>query len=515
MAFDFRYPTTTGATEQEQLAQMRSYIIQLVDELRWALNSVDTQQVNYVVVQEKNNIVNSGAAAMSVDVMHEDSVQAHFNEIKPLIIKSAEIIEAYYEEINTRLESLYVAQSDFGTFAEKTSQDIEATSESTTQQFNNMQVVITEIGSEVGSLENALLNISEEFSYTQRDIVEINSNIQTIDEEVVALSSGIVDLDGEVKAVEETVGAIDSELKTVEENVGALDTNLKNVEGNVGQLDTELQGVKTGVQTITEEVGKVDTELKGVKTEVQTVSQEVSNVGTVLQGVKTDVQGVATEVDGVKTEVDGVKSGVQEVAAEVEDAKTGVQNVANEVENVKSSVGSNLQVIAEDIDKVGSDLEGLKENTEANIQGINESLGAVGNDLDKVDSELQGFKEDTSQDLNDIKDEIENIKYIIVDVNAYIKSGLLYSDANGLPVYGLEIGQRNNVNGVEIFNKFARFTSDRLSFYDQNDIEVAYISDKKLYISDVEVLRSFKIGGIKKIVLANGDVVTKWVGGEG
>jgi archaellum component FlaC len=395
------------------------------------LNSTDSAQGNYVIVREKSNSGNSGAAAMSLDVMDDDSVQAHFNEIKPLIIKSAEIIEAYYEAINMRLESIYVAQSDFGSFAEKTSQDIEATSTSTTQQFENMQVVITEMDGEIGSLESDLLNISEEFSYTQRDIVEINSNIQTIDEEVVSLSSEVI--------------ALDDEVKTVEENVGSLDTD--------------------------------------------------------LQGVKSNVQGVASEVEGVKTEVEGTK--------------TGVQNVATEVENVKSSVGSNLQVIEEDIDKVGSDLEGLKENTEANIQGLNESLGAVGNDLDKVDSELQGFKEEASNDLKGIKDEIENIKYIIVDVNAYIKSGLLYSDANGLPVYGLEIGQRNNVNGVEIFNKFARFTSDRLSFYDQNDIEVAYISDKKLYISDVEVLRSFKIGGIKKIVLANGDIVKKWVGGEG
>ena len=486
---NLQLPNIKGINEREQLKEMQSYLYQLVEQLQFALNTVEGYQSESTPAKSQMPVriiqTGGGVATMSLNRgLSED--QATFQAIKPLIIQSADIVNAYYEEINRRLESVYVAQSDFGTFAEKTSQEIEETSTDTTQRFENIQVVITDLDSKTISLENTLLSISEEFSYTQRDIVDINSNITVIGSDVENLSGSVSVLDGEIKTVEETVGAIDSELKEVEGNVGTLDTNLKAVESSIGTLDTEVKNVKTGVQNVTQEVSKVDTELQGVKTEVQTVTEEVGKVDTELQGVKTDVQGVATEVQGVATEVEGVKS----------------------------SVGSNLQVIAEDIDKVESDLEGFKENTDTNIQGLNEGLGAVGNNLDSVDTELQGFKEDTSKDIEDIKSEIENIKYIIVDVNAYIKSGLLYNDANGLPVYGLEIGQRNTVNDVEIFNKFARFTSDRLSFYDQNDIEVAYISDKKLYISDVEVLRSFKIGGIKTIVLANGDVVKKWVGGE-
>jgi hypothetical protein len=117
--------------------------------------------------------------------------------------------------------------------------------------------------------------------------------------------------------------------------------------------------------------------------------------------------------------------------------------------------------------------------------------------------------------MQEIKTDIETIEYTLVEVNAHIRSGLLYYDDNGTPVYGLEIGQRNTIDGEEVFNKYARFTSDRLSFYDQNDSEVAYISDYKLYIRNVEITGSYKIGGFIDIVQSNGDVVTKWVGGEG
>jgi len=75
--------------------------------------------------------------------------------------------------------------------------------------------------------------------------------------------------------------------------------------------------------------------------------------------------------------------------------------------------------------------------------------------------------------------------------------------------------QRNEIYGEEVFNKYARFSSEKLSFYDRNDNEVAYISDKKLYIMDVEVTGSLSIGGFIDTALADGGVVTKWVGIRG
>lgn len=114
--------------------------------------------------------------------------------------------------------------------------------------------------------------------------------------------------------------------------------------------------------------------------------------------------------------------------------------------------------------------------------------------------------------LQSIVTDIEKLNFAIAESNAHIRSGILYYDDNGLPVYGLEVGQRNTVDGVEVFNKYARFTSDRLSFYDSNETEVAYISDNKLFIRNIEVTFSYKIGGLLDTIMPNGDVVTKWVG---
>jgi hypothetical protein len=116
------------------------------------------------------------------------------------------------------------------------------------------------------------------------------------------------------------------------------------------------------------------------------------------------------------------------------------------------------------------------------------------------------FYTDLQQIISDI-----DLKISQIDVSAFIKSGILDYDDAGIPVYGLEVGQRTEIDGEEVFNRYARFTASKLSFFDSNGIEVAYISDKKLYISHVEITGSFTMGGFIDIVLDDKSVVTKWV----
>lgn len=123
-------------------------------------------------------------------------------------------------------------------------------------------------------------------------------------------------------------------------------------------------------------------------------------------------------------------------------------------------------------------------------------------------SEFGTYSEQTSQTISEnstaieqvfnniqqITSSLEEVKHTLIEVNAYMKSGLLAYDDNGVPIYGLEVGQRNTVDGEEVFNKYARFTSNRLSFYDQNDTEVAYMSDYKFYITNGEITGTLKLG---------------------
>lgn len=105
--------------------------------------------------------------------------------------------------------------------------------------------------------------------------------------------------------------------------------------------------------------------------------------------------------------------------------------------------------------------------------------------------------------------EVENQ---LIAVGAYINSGLLYYDDAGVPVYGLEVGQRTQRDGQEIFCKYARFTSDKLAFYDQAGNEAAYISDRKLRIGNAHIEQTLTRGGYEDAIAPDGSVTTRWVG---
>lgn len=247
---DLRLPSITGATEREQLAQIKNFLYQHVSQLQWALNNMSKSDVQVVSVPVAQSVTYSSPPSLAL-VDDDGDAEARFAEIKPLIIKSAEIVDAYYEEINKRLVGTYVAESDFGTYIEQTEMTQSETSTGIEQNYSNIQKILSDIA---------------------------------------------------------------------------------------------------------------------------------------------------------------------------------------------------------------------------------------------------------------------NLNFTLGEVNARIKTGLLDYDDKGLPIYGLEVGQSNVVDGVKVFNKYARFTAGRLSFYDQNGAEVAYISDYKLYITSAEVKGSLKLGGYR--VDTSSGLAFKWVGRE-
>lgn len=465
MAVDIRLPHITGNTEKEQLKQINNYLFQLAEQLQWALNNADTSS-HTVILKEQPRSVSSPVASNAR--MVQDDALTTFAALKPLIIKSAEIVEAYYEEINKKLEGIYVAQSDFGTFAEKTTQDIEITSKNTTQQFESIQVIVTGLDNNVGSIESSIHNIVEDLSYTQNDIIKLSVDIDDIGGSVASIEGAVGELDTNLKTVEGTVGAIDTTLKSVEGTVGSLDTNLKNVAGTVGNLDSNLKTVAGNVSTLDSNLKTVESNVSAIDSNVKTVAE---NVGTIDNNLKT------------------VEGNVGQLETNLQDAESGIY--------------SNLDSLSKGVSQLDTDLQGVKSGVASHAKNISE-------DLNNLDSKLNDTKTNLDAELQVLKEALRNLNETVVEVTANIRSGLLYYDENQIPVYGLEVGQKNVINGVEVFNKFARFTAGRLTFYDQNGAEVAYISDYKLYITHAEVTGTLKLGGY--LVDTTNGLTFKWVG---
>lgn len=173
---------------------------------------------------------------------------------------------------------------------------------------------------------------------------------------------------------------------------------------------------------------------------------------------------------------------------------------------------SNFNEIKALIIKSADIINAYYEKISARLSGLYVAQSDFGTYTEETDAKILANSKAITQHYTDIQKidaDVAEVENTLNEVNAHIKTGLLYYAEDGTPVYGLEIGQRTKIDDVEVFNKYARFTSDKLSFYDSNGTEVAYISDKKLYIMHIEVIGSYTIGGLVDTVLADGSVVTR------
>ena len=119
------------------MAQMQSYMHQLVQQLNWALNTIgDAQSGN-----TSNVVVNNSSKEIS-----PKEAENTFNSIKALIIKSADIVRAYEETIKKDFHGEYFADSDFGTYLEQTSRSIEENSKGVTEVYSNVQTITDKVG---------------------------------------------------------------------------------------------------------------------------------------------------------------------------------------------------------------------------------------------------------------------------------------------------------------------------------------------------------------------------------
>ena len=345
---NIRSPGIGMGSDREQLGQIRSYLYQLSEQLNWAFEHVSTGGTTVEIQQVAEQ-----------QAQHLDP-EATFAAIKSLIIKSADIVNSYYDSISAKLNGLYVAESEFGAYVEKTNAAIEANSKGITQNYQNQQTLNT--------------------SFT---------------------------------------------------------TGINQAKSTAGSAAKDAKDAKTTAGDALTAAGEATETANGA---VMTANSAAGNAAALRR-------------DLTKT-----------------DEKAG-----------------------DALEKAGSAAEDA-----ASAKQVAQDTAA-------------GFGALEAQ-AKDLQDQMGALNATVISTNAYIKTGLLYEGEDGIPVYGLEIGQTNTVNGQNVFSKFARFSANRLSFYDQNSTEVAWISDYVLHITNAEITGNLYVLNRFRIFYGNG-LAFQWIGG--
>lgn len=142
---EIRPPQLTAGSQGEQLQQMQRYLTALSQQLQFAFDAL-----------EGGTVAVSTAAGGAVAHVSEQEKRETFNQLKALIIKSAQVTQVLEERVGKRLEGKYVAVSQFGTYCQETSQTIEANSRELKQTFQSVE----QLESAVAGLDSAVREVS-------------------------------------------------------------------------------------------------------------------------------------------------------------------------------------------------------------------------------------------------------------------------------------------------------------------------------------------------------------------
>ena len=187
------------------------------------------------------------------------------------------------------------------------------------------------------------------------------------------------------------------------------------------------------------------------------------------------------------------------------------QGTEQEYQNLKSLIIKTADTVQRRMDQLSARLEG-EYVASSEFGSYVEKLSAYIEAHPDALTQYYSFCSDLQGDVDAVDAAFGSYK---AGTEGYIRTGVVYYEG-ALPVYGVAVGQNlicREVDGETVVeqNDFrATFTASKLSFW-QDASEVAYVSNNRLYITNITVLEGMSIGEWE--ISSENGLVIRWMGG--
>lgn len=128
-AINFAPPPRTAGEAEVQVQQLYTWLYQMVEQLNVAMSVVQAQESADVHVSGVEGGANNGGAPATEDLNQQR------DQLKALIVKTANTVRVEMQREIKRLESSYLALSDFGEYREEITREIEETASGTVENY--------------------------------------------------------------------------------------------------------------------------------------------------------------------------------------------------------------------------------------------------------------------------------------------------------------------------------------------------------------------------------------------
>ena len=385
----------TGQLSGKDGKKIKSYLFQIQEMLRYALNDIDEDNLS----EELRSKIESGGL-------------------------SSEISQAL-DAITLRVTGLDDAQAELKLTAEGLTSQVEAQ------------------GGRISTLEQTATSITARVETAEGDITTLEQTATSLTGRIESAEGDINTLTATATGLEGRIESAEGSITTLTATADGLSTRVESAEGNITSLTQTAEGFGTRIETAEGDISSLQQTASGLSTRVESAEGNITSLTQTADSLKTRVESAEGDIttltataEGLKTRVTDAEGNITTLTATANGLTTRVESAEGDVTTIKQWADSLTLSVA----------NGDSSSTIRLMAGSTEiSSGSIGFTGVVTFSDLSTWNQDKTiiNGGNITTGQIHNSDYSTVyDLdNAWIRMGAsdgnrVYIDKSGIQWYG-------------------------------------------------------------------------------
>ena len=427
----------TGQLSGKDGKKIKSYLFQIQEMLRYALNDIDEDNLS----EELRSKIESGGLsseisqaldAITLRVTGLDDAQAELKLTAEGLTSQVEAqggristLEQTATSITARVET---AEGDITTL-EQTATSLTGRIESAEGDINTLTATATGLEGRIESAEGSITTLTATADGLSTRVESAEGNITSLTQTAEGFGTRIETAEGDISSLQQTASGLTSRIETAEGDVTEL-------QQTAGSLTGRIESAEGDITTLTATANGLSTRVESAEGNITSLTQTADSLKTRVESAEGDITTLTATAEGLKTRVTDAEGNITTLTATAKGLTTRVESAEGDVTTIKQWADSLTLSVA----------NGDSSSTIRLMAGSTEiSSGSIGFTGVVTFSDLSTWNQDKTiiNGGNITTGQIHNSDYSTVyDLdNAWIRMGAsdgnrVYIDKSGIQWYG-------------------------------------------------------------------------------
>ena len=342
----------TGQLSGKDGKKIKSYLFQIQEMLRYALNDIDEDNLS----EELRSKIESGGLsseisqaldAITLRVTGLDDAQAELKLTAEGLTSQVEAqggristLEQTATSITARVET---AEGDITTL-EQTATSLTGRIESAEGDINTLTATATGLEGRIESAEGSITTLTATADGLSTRVESAEGNITSLTQTAEGFGTRIETAEGDISSLQQTASGLTSRIETAESDVtelqqtaGSLTGRIESAEGDITTLTATANGLSTRVESAEGNITSLTQTADSLKTRVESAEGDITTLTATAEGLKTRVTDAEGNITTLTATANGLTTRVESAEGDVTTIKQWADSLTLSVANGDSS----------------------------------------------------------------------------------------------------------------------------------------------------------------------------------